>query len=198
LIDPGSCESFEKCDIFLSGKEGKNFNRRNTLGISRIKNRSLTPHHGKMAVFQRSRCVKELILKVNGVIIAKLKTIDDYLLKLGTYLPVTFTDLEKDWGLQKIIERSLQVMVEAMIDIAERIIALKGGSPVANSSEAIERLKDYGIIRETDIYIKMVRFRNLLVHNYDSLDIGIVYQIITVHLSDFERFKKEILEHAKA
>ncbi len=138
------------------------------------------------------------MLKVNGVIIAKLKTIDDYLLKLGTYLPVTVTDLEKDWGLQKIIERSLQVMVEAMIDIAERIIALKGGSPVANSAEAIERLKDYGIIRETDIYIKMVRFRNLLVHNYDSLDIGIVYQIITVHLSDFERFKKEILEHAKA
>ena len=29
-------ESFAERDIFLSGKEGKNFNRRNTLSISRI------------------------------------------------------------------------------------------------------------------------------------------------------------------
>ncbi len=48
-------ETFEKRDIFLSGKEGKNFNRRNTLCISRIKIRSLTPHHEKMTVLQRSR-----------------------------------------------------------------------------------------------------------------------------------------------
>ncbi len=30
-------ETFEKRDIFLSGKESKNFNRRNTLCILRIK-----------------------------------------------------------------------------------------------------------------------------------------------------------------
>ncbi|MFH1673285.1 MAG: DUF302 domain-containing protein [Pseudomonadota bacterium] len=30
-------EAFEKSDIFLSGKEGENFYRRNTFGISRIK-----------------------------------------------------------------------------------------------------------------------------------------------------------------
>ena len=89
-------------------------------------------------------------------------------------------------------------MVEAMIDIAERIIALQGGSPVAGSAEAIERLKDYGVIREADVYTKMVRFRNFLVHHYDVLDLGIMYQIITVHLSDFEQFKQEILEYVNA
>ncbi len=50
-------ETFEKRDIFLSGKEGKNFNQRNTLCISRIKIRSLTPHHEKMTVLQRSHKV---------------------------------------------------------------------------------------------------------------------------------------------
>lgn len=44
----------------------------------------------------------------------------------------------------------------------------------------------------------MVRFRNLLVHHYDASDLGIVYQIITVHLSDFEQFKQEILEYVNA
>lgn len=92
--------------------------------------------------FQTYRSEKELTVEVKGVIIAKLNTIDHYLLKLRTYLPISFANLEKDWGLQKIIEQSLQVMVEAMIDIAERVIALKGGSPIAGSAEAIERLKD--------------------------------------------------------
>ena len=39
----------------MSGKEGNNFNQRNTLCISRIKIRSLTPHHEKMTVLQRSQ-----------------------------------------------------------------------------------------------------------------------------------------------
>jgi 23S rRNA pseudouridine1911/1915/1917 synthase len=48
-------ETVEKRDIFLSGKKGKNFNRRNTSGISRIKICRLTPHHEKMAVSQGSQ-----------------------------------------------------------------------------------------------------------------------------------------------
>ncbi len=55
-----SRETFEKRDIFLSGKEGKNFNRRNTLCISRITIRSLTPHYEKMTVLQRSQGVARM------------------------------------------------------------------------------------------------------------------------------------------
>jgi uncharacterized protein YutE (UPF0331/DUF86 family) len=134
-------------------------------------------------------------MEKNGVILSKLAIIDEYLLKLRIYLPVTIDGLKKDWGLQKIIERSLQVMVEAMIDIAERIISKKGGAPVSTSSEAISRLKDMGVIGDADTYMKMVRFRNLLVHNYDSLDIDILYSVINNHLADFEKFKKEILKN---
>jgi glycyl-radical enzyme activating protein len=53
--DAINLETFAQRDIFLSGKEGENFNHRNTLGISRSKIGSLTPHHGKMAVVQGSR-----------------------------------------------------------------------------------------------------------------------------------------------
>jgi hypothetical protein len=54
-------DTFAKRDIFSSGKEGENFNRRNTLSISRIKICSLTPHHGKTAVLQRSHSFEQVV-----------------------------------------------------------------------------------------------------------------------------------------
>ena len=53
-------ETFAKRDIFSSGKEGENLNRRNTLSISRIKICSLTPHHGKTAVLQRAHSFEQV------------------------------------------------------------------------------------------------------------------------------------------
>ena len=38
------------------------------------------------------------------------------------------------------VERVLQVMVEIVIDIAERIIALKNAGPVESSAQAIKKL----------------------------------------------------------
>jgi hypothetical protein len=37
FFEIGHGETFEKCDIFSSGKEGKKFNRKNTLSILRIR-----------------------------------------------------------------------------------------------------------------------------------------------------------------
>ncbi len=132
-------------------------------------------------------------MRENAVIQRKLEVFDITLTKLREYLPVTYKKLCEDWGLQKIVERSLQILVEIMIDIAHRIIAIKGGVPPQISADAIHRLKEYGIIQHDETYIKMVKFRNFLVHNYDALDPEILYEIITKRLTDFERFKHEIL-----
>ncbi|NJL59997.1 MAG: DUF86 domain-containing protein [Desulfobacteraceae bacterium] len=94
---------------------------------------------------------------------------------------------------RKIVERSLQILVEIMIDIAQRIIAKRGDVAPQVSADAIRRLKEYGIIENDEIYSKMVRFRNFLVHNYDSLDTAILYEIISKRLTDFEKFEHEIL-----
>ncbi|MDI7267034.1 MAG: DUF86 domain-containing protein [Myxococcota bacterium] len=136
------------------------------------------------------------VTPANGVILAKLAVIDDTLHRLSAYLPVSFEKLEADWGLRKIAERSLQIMVEAMIDIAERFIALEGGVPPTTSVEAIERLQRAGIVAPNAAYARMVRFRNFLVHNYDSLDVGILYGVLTSHLQEFRTFIAEVKARA--
>ncbi len=128
----------------------------------------------------------------NGIILSKLSVIEAYLLKLNEYLPVSLERFKADWGLRKIFERSLQVMIEAMIDIGERIIAQKQMTAQKTAADTFKRLCDLGVIQDNETYIKMVRFRNLVVHNYDSIDPVILYDIIQKHLTDFKNFTDEI------
>ncbi len=95
-------------------------------------------------------------------------------------------------------ERALQVCAEIVIDIAERIIAIKGAGPVATSVEAVRKLVELQIIESEDPYKRIIRFRNLIVHHnfivhhYGEIDPEILYDIVKNHLDDFRRFRDEI------
>ncbi len=43
--------------------------------------------------------------------------------------------------------------------------------------------------------IKMVGFRNIAVHAYDSLEVSILESILNNHLQDFENFYIEVLKN---
>ena len=130
---------------------------------------------------------------INGVIGNKLEVFDHTLKNLKKYLPIAFDEFQQNWGMQKITERAIQILVEIMIDIANRFIAIKGDIPAQKSADAILKLEQYGFIKESELYIKMIKFRNFIVHNYDALDTGILYDILTRRLEDFEKYKNEIL-----
>ena len=90
-----------------------------------------------------------MIPEHNGVIQRKLSLLDDQVGRLKTHLEnVTEEEFKDDWVLRSMAERALQVCAEIMIDIAERIIAIKAAGPVATSVEAMRRLvrKSYSIL----------------------------------------------------
>lgn len=106
----------------------------------------------------------------NGIISSKISGMELNLLKIRNYIPATFDEFKNDWGKQKIAERVLQILIEAMIDIASRFISLSGGTPPSTAAEAIQRMADLGILKNAGKYIPMIRFRNFIVHNYDSIE----------------------------
>ncbi len=135
----------------------------------------------------------EVKMKANGVIQRKLALLDKHLLNLrNEFKGVSLEDFRESWVLQRMAERVLQVMIEICIDIAERIIALKGAGPAATGSEAIEKLAALGAIQSAQPYVEMVRFRNLIVHQYEEIDPEILYSIVSKKLDDFRRFRDEI------
>ena len=133
------------------------------------------------------------MLKLNGVVQRKLAILDDYLTKLSAHLEnITLLDFKEDWASQRSTERALQVMIEVIIDISERIIALKQAGPIATSADAFDKLVSLGIIKDSTKYKKMVGFRNILVHEYCTVDPEILYKLGTEHLKDFLDFRAEV------
>ena len=129
----------------------------------------------------------------NGGIQRKLSLLDEQVGRLQTHLRDVAEDtFAEDWVLKSMTERALQVCSEIMIDIAERIIAIKGAGPVATSVEAVKKLVELQIIESEDPYIRIVRFRNLIVHHYEEIDPEILYDIVKNHLEDFRRFRDEM------
>ena len=128
----------------------------------------------------------------NGVVAAKIATIQETLRELRGLPQLSVEALEMDFFLRRGIERSLQICVEAVIDIAHRMVSLMDEPPSASAGKAMETLEAKGIIESADLYKRMVQFRNIVVHHYETVDLDIVLDILQKHLVDFESFIDEI------
>ena len=116
--------------------------------------------------------------------------------KLRTLPRLSVRALRADHFLKRGIERSLQVCIEAVIDTANRLIALRNHPPATTAVESLEILQDAGIIRRAAAYATMVKFRNLIVHRYEAVEDAILLSILRRHLGDFDRFIAEIERYA--
>lgn len=132
-------------------------------------------------------------MRYNGVIERKLSLLDDQVVKLsGALRGVAYEVFKDDWILRSMAERALQVAVEIVIDIAERIIAIRDAGPVAGATQAMSKLVALGVLEDEKPYIDMVRFRNLIVHEYEAINPEILYELATGRLSDFRKFRDEL------
>lgn len=132
-------------------------------------------------------------MKYNGVIQRKLALLDDQVLRLQTHLrDIPRERFVEDWVLRSMAERALQVAVEIVIDIAERIVSIENAGPAATAGEAIQKLVELGILRNMEPYRKMVGFRNLIVHQYEQIDPEFLFTLVTERLGDFRRFRDEL------
>ncbi len=142
---------------------------------------------GKGAIGWRQR------LKYNGIIQRKLALLDDQVQKLMDHTKdIDLAGFKESWAVRSMSERALQVSIEIMIDIAERIIALEEAGPVATATEAMAKLQALGVIQSSETYSSMVRFRNLIVHRYEVIDPELLFQIVKERLNDFRHFRDEI------
>lgn len=86
--------------------------------------------------------------------------------------------------------RYLQTATEALLDIANHVIAREGMGVPRSYADAVRILVDNDILprEKRDTFLRMVRFRNRAVHLYDEIDSAEVFDIIEGHLSDYEAF----------
>ncbi|HUX13643.1 MAG TPA: DUF86 domain-containing protein [Spirochaetia bacterium] len=132
-------------------------------------------------------------MKYNGIIERKLALLDDQVQKLRNYTKeVTYDLFEKNWAMRAASERAVQVAAEIIIDIAERIIAIEHAGPVGSAADAVEKLVTLGVLDSAEPYRSIVRFRNLIVHEYEQIDPKILFDLVARRLGDFLKFRDEL------
>ena len=135
---------------------------------------------------------------INGVVAQKLQALDAVLAELRTLGIVSAKALRSDWQQRRAIERNLQVLVEVVIDVCQRLVTVTGQSPATSGADAIERCIQMGALTPDENYTRMVRLRNFLVHRYEHIDPDILANMVNRHLGDFEKFRNEILAYVQS
>ena len=131
-------------------------------------------------------------MKYNGIIEDKLRIIERKLEEIRSWKINSFEDFQQSTLLQNAAERALQVAIEVMIDISERILSLKKIPPRNTAAENITQLQKLNIIKPVPEYSDMIKFRNFIVHRYEKSDLEIVYAILKNKLFLFESFIEDI------
>ena len=135
-----------------------------------------------------------------AVILRKLSELETYLKQVREYSGITLQAYKSDWKTQRIVERTLQMMVETCADIAGHIASDRGMRTPTGYADTFRVLEDNGII-SPDLcgsMEKMAKFRNIVVHQYERVDSEIVIAILSRYLNDFERYREAILAHMRS
>lgn len=121
------------------------------------------------------------------LILRKLTELDEYLKQIGEFSSVTLEEYSRDWKVQRIVERTLQMMIETCADIANHIISDRGYRTPDNYGDTFRVLHENGVFKNDlfEIMLKMARFRNIVVHQYDKVDEAIVIGILRSNLNNF-------------
>lgn len=124
----------------------------------------------------------------------KISSIKKYLKILQRYKKYSKEKIENNLDLKGAVERYLYLAVQSSIDLAEAIIAYKDFRKPTTMSEAFYILSEERLIPDglTKKLIKMVGFRNIIVHDYEKIDYAIVYDVLQNKLKDIENFSKNV------
>ena len=134
------------------------------------------------------------------LILRKIGELDEYYRQIKEYGKITVAEYSVDWKVQRIIERTLQMMIESCVDIAGHIISDKGFRIPKSYSDTFKVLHEEKIVNDK-LYAaleKMAKFRNVVVHHYDKVDAEIVVGILKKDLEDFKEYRDSIINFLKS
>ncbi len=126
------------------------------------------------------------------VIERRLKKLNEYIKILQSLQKYSLEEFTSDPERYGSAERFFQLAIESTIDIGNHIVADMNLGETRWSSDIPSILEEKGYIslslRET--WIKMIGFRNLLVHDYLDIERQTVYQILQEKTEDLIALEK--------
>lgn len=129
------------------------------------------------------------------LILRKIDRIQTYLTQIRQKKDPGFDTFKKDRDLQGIVLFNLIQSIQSCIDIGTHIISDSGWEMPGSQADIFETLAQRKVITKplAGKMIKMTGFRNRIIHEYEKIDLKIVYKVWRKNIRDIERFCKSIV-----
>ena len=130
------------------------------------------------------------------LLLRKCAELEEYVEQIKEYTNVSAEQYSKEWRTQRIVERTLQMMIESCADIAGHIISDRGYRVPTSYADTFRVLYEKDILTKDlfETMEKISKFRNIIVHHYDRVAPEIVINILKRDLNDFLIFKNAIIK----
>lgn len=130
----------------------------------------------------------------NDVVLNKIATIERCVKRVEEVYAGNPENL-RDFTKQDSIILNIQRACEASIDLAMHVVSEKKLGLPKVSRDAFKYLEENGLIDAilAKTLMNMVGFRNIAVHDYQSIELEILQAIIEKHIADFKAYTKIIL-----
>lgn len=102
--------------------------------------------------------------------------------------------LDSDTVQQRFVEHTLQIAIQAMLDVAFAIAAAGNLGEPGDNRQAFDKIAAAGWITPAmrDTCRRMLAFRNIVVHRYLQVDVAILQRIVAQDLDDLLVFVRAI------
>jgi uncharacterized protein YutE (UPF0331/DUF86 family) len=125
------------------------------------------------------------------LVLRRLALLETYLGQLAPYRAIDVDAYRADWKTQRIVERTLHLVIETCMDVADHIVADRRMRVPETGADTFEILAEAGLLPVplATALASMVGFRNILVHDYARIDSAVVIRVLRTDLADVERFR---------
>ena len=129
------------------------------------------------------------------LILRKLAELEAYTSQIQDFRSISVKEYRNDWKSQRIIERTLQMMIETCVDITGHIISDKKFRIPDSYADSFRVLLEEEVICSDlcQTMEQISKFRNVIVHHYDRVDAEIVVEILRKRIDDFKKFRDAIV-----
>lgn len=133
-------------------------------------------------------------LNMKEVLFNKLQRLKEETKYLGDNKPKFLRTLKSSIETKKIVERSVYLCTEIVLDIADLILIRKGYPKPASYSDSIYKLGDYGFVSKefAHRFVYIAGLRNFLAHDYQINTIPELEKFLKYGLKDLKDFIKSV------
>jgi len=123
-----------------------------------------------------------------NLITAKLEFIRKHIERLRPYQVLSLDAFKNDSNAQDIVEYNLFQIMNHLISLAEYVVMDNDLEVPGNAYEAFEKLIEKKLFPENLAVLmrKMIGFRNVIGHEYVSIDKNLVHEILVYKLMDIQ------------